>query len=181
MRSCTLFLTLALAPLGCTNENDDTSTSTGTSTGTSGDLTGGNSCVPGEIAACLCPDDTPSTQICLADGSDYSACDCIGTMTGGGTGTGGDTSSGGGTGDSTGSTTSDDGSTDGTSVTDDGGTSTGGPPPECDGSHPLVEGDLRYCEQGFCYCGDFMVDPPFDVCYAAEIAEPCCPVDVVCY
>jgi hypothetical protein len=44
-----------------------------------------------------------------------------------------------------------------------------------------VEGDLRYCEKGHCYCGDLMMKPPLDVCYAEMIADPCCPVDLECY
>lgn len=133
---------------------------------------GGQSCTPGEIGACLCPGDTPSTQICLADGSGFSACDCVG-MSGPDDGSGGPASSGGI------ETTS--GEPTGGDVDESSGGSSGGPPPECDGSHPLVDGDLRYCEEGHCYCGDFSVMPPFDVCYAMAIAEPCCPVEVVCY
>jgi hypothetical protein len=49
------------------------------------------------------------------------------------------------------------------------------------GSHPLVEGDLRYCEAGSCYCGDLSMKPPLDACYAEAIADPCCPVELECY
>lgn len=53
---------------------------------------------------------------------------------------------------------------------------------ECGGgSHPLVEGDLRYCEEGHYYCGDLMMKPPIDVCYAVTVADPCCPIDLKCY
>jgi hypothetical protein len=38
---------------------------------------------------------------------------------------------------------------------------------------------LRY-EGGSCYCGDPRADPPLDVCYAMDLADACCPVDVVC-
>jgi hypothetical protein len=123
---------------------------------------------------CACPDGSSSTQICLSNGSGYSACACVGMTTADDQGRSG--SSEGSSGSSGSGAT--DGDSSGTST--DGG-STQGPAPECDGAHPLVDGELRYCEPGNCYCGDFSVDPPFDVCYAPEIAESCCPVEVECY
>ncbi|MBO6934852.1 MAG: hypothetical protein JJ863_07750 [Deltaproteobacteria bacterium] len=44
----------------------------------------------------------------------------------------------------------------------------------CMGTHPLVDGDRRYCEAGDCYCGT-----P-DNCYPAATAAACCMVDPVC-
>jgi len=168
-----LLLAASLALVGCPAEDGGGEDGAGTgSSGGSG--SGGAMCEPGLIEACLCTDGTPSTQVCLADGSGFSACDCVG-MSGSGGGSDGSTGSEGG------SATSGDGSSDdGAADSGSGGDSTGSMP-ECDGSHPLVEGDLRYCEMGNCYCGDFTVRPPFDVCYAMDIADACCPVDVVCY
>jgi hypothetical protein len=168
-----LFLALALGLSGCSpNEAGDAGDgSSGTSA--TGSSSGGESCIPGEIQACLCPDESASTQICLADGSDFSACDCVSATSNADDSAG---SGSGGTSETTGDASTGEGTTDGGTT----GASTG-PAPECDGSHPLVDGDLRFCEAGNCYCGDFSVRPPFDVCYAMEIAEPCCPVEVVCY
>ena len=136
-------------------------TSSSTATGT-----GGPACMPGEIQECTCTDGSMSDQICLADGSGFSACDCVGGTTEPQTGSGEDSGSGdSGSGEDSGS----------------GSGSSTGPMPECDGAHPLVEGDLRYCEKGNCYCGDFSVEPPFDVCFTMDIAEACCPVEVMCY
>lgn len=172
MRSCFIVFGLSLVALGCPVEEDpgDGANAATSSSGSGASSESGmvESCTPGEIDACLCPGDIPSTQICLADGSGFSACDCVPSS---------DSSDGGdGTTTSSGDTTSA-----GMTDTGDGSSSSGGPPPECNGEHPLVEGDLRYCERAFCYCGDFSFDPPFDDCYAMEIAEACCPVDVVCY
>jgi hypothetical protein len=56
-----------------------------------------------------------------------------------------------------------------------------GPCECCEGTHPLLEGDLRYCDEGVCYCGDLDMEPPIDVCYEQAIADACCPVDLECY
>jgi hypothetical protein len=158
---------------GDTDGSADTEASSGTSVGptssttTSG--TGGETCTPGEIQECACTDGSMSDQICLSDGSAFSACDCVGGTTEPATGSGSEDSG-----------SSEGGSSEGSSSGSE--SSTGEPMPECDGSsHPLVDGDLRYCERGNCYCGDFSVEPPFDVCYPMDIAEPCCPVEVECY
>lgn len=178
-----LALTMPLFLLACvtTDAGDTGAGSSGSesgSTSASGGSSGSSSesCMPGEIDACLCPDQTPSTRICLADGMSYSECDC----TGGSATTASSTESA----TSAETTGPSESSGDGSSEGSDSGTdasSSEGPPPECDGSHPLVDGDLRYCEMGNCYCGDFSVRPAFDVCYAEDIAQPCCPVEVVCY
>jgi|GEM_PF-6136493 len=65
--------------------------------------------------------------------------------------------------------------------TSSGESSSGGPGPACTGSHPIVDGEMRYCERGDCYCADFEARPVIEFCFPADIAEPCCPVDVVCY
>lgn len=44
----------------------------------------------------------------------------------------------------------------------------------CTGTHPLVEGERRFCEAGDCFCAT-----P-DACFPAAIAATCCEVDVVC-
>lgn len=184
LRGLVLLLSLPLCLFGCSGGKDDNAGSTAADD-SSGSGSGGATCTPGVIDACLCPDMSPSTQICFADGSGFSACDCVG-MSGPGEDSGDSAVTGGGSATSDDGSSSDSGSTGGststssTSSTSSGNESTG-PAPECDGSHPLVDGDLRYCEAGDCYCGDFMVEPPFDVCYAMDIAEACCPVDVVCY
>ena len=171
-----------VASLGCPAEDSaegDTDTTTGGTTGVAPTTTGSTTsttaaettstgqpvCEPGALEACACADGTSSNQICLADGSGFSACDCVGV----GTTAGGDSS---GSSDGSSGMSSD-------AASDTG--STGEPPPECDGAHPIVEGDLRFCERGNCYCGVFDVEPPFDTCYPMDIAEPCCPVEVVCY
>jgi hypothetical protein len=39
----------------------------------------------------------------------------------------------------------------------------------CEGSHPNVEDDNRFCDSGDCYCND-----PFDTCFPEDIAGECC-------
>ncbi|MBL4685876.1 MAG: hypothetical protein JKY37_14875, partial [Nannocystaceae bacterium] len=51
----------------------------------------------------------------------------------------------------------------------------------CGGTHPLVDGEIRSCEEGHCYCGDLEADPPLDACYAEVVAEVCCSVALECY
>ena len=121
----------------------------------------------------------------MPDGSGYSACECGGTTTATSTSAGSTSTSTAGTtagSEETAGRGSSEGGGSGTSAADGSGSSEG-PPPECNGSHPLVEGDLRYCERGHCYCGDLDAMPPVDVCYATEIAEACCPegIELVCY
>jgi hypothetical protein len=45
---------------------------------------------------------------------------------------------------------------------------------ECTGSHPLVDGGARYCEDGACYC------EANDTCFPAGIAEVCCGTGAKC-
>jgi hypothetical protein len=54
---------------------------------------------------------------------------------------------------------------------------------QCNGMHPLVRTTepMRYCAPGNCYCGDPTAVPIIDACYAAAIADACCPVATVCY
>ena len=181
-----VLLALPLLALGCPADDDDanedgadTGGSTGTEEGgTNTPTDSGESCTPGQVEACLCPDMSGSTQICLSDGSGFSACDCVGGDDDEGSADSASSAESSGGGETSASGSSDEG-------VGDSGTEAGaseGPMPECDGSsHPLVDGDLRYCEPGNCYCGDFSVDPPYDTCYMEAIAEPCCPVEVVCY
>jgi hypothetical protein len=178
MNARALLISIAFCALGCSAEGDGDS-------GANEASSGGQSCDPGLISECTCTDGSMSTQTCMPDGSGYSECEC-----GGGTTTSSSTSAGSmattTTGMSAGSEDTAGASTDagsGDTSAADGSSSSEGPPPECNGSHPLVEGDLRYCERGHCYCGDLEAMPPVDVCYAMEIAEACCPdgIELVCY
>jgi hypothetical protein len=45
----------------------------------------------------------------------------------------------------------------------------GGAPLECEGSHPLLSSQSRFCPAGACYCND-----PFDTCFPADTAQACC-------
>ena len=45
---------------------------------------------------------------------------------------------------------------------------------DCKGTHPQVEGDKRFCEEGACYCQSR------DACLPAETAETCCPEPPKC-
>lgn len=161
---------------------------------------GETACNPGETSDCACTDGTMGTQVCAEDGQSFGACEC-GAGTSGGQGGTGTTSDGDSTGDGTtgpAEGTTSEGETDaaclpGTIFTCDCPEGPGyqecsesgeiGPCICCEGSHPLVEGDLRYCEEGHCYCGDLMAMPPVDACFAQAIAEACCPGDIVleCY
>jgi hypothetical protein len=44
----------------------------------------------------------------------------------------------------------------------------------CEGSHPLVDGGARFCEQGKCYCA------ADDACFSAATASICCGASVDC-
>jgi hypothetical protein len=44
----------------------------------------------------------------------------------------------------------------------------------CNGTHPLLDGERRYCEAGDCYCAD-----P-DSCFAQAVADACCAGAIVC-
>ena len=83
---------------------------------------------------------------------------------------------------SSGSTTGDSGtdSADGAASSDTGNASDTGADSDfdaaqCVGSHPLVDGGLRFCAPQHCYCA------AKDACFAKSIAERCCPGAIVCY
>ncbi len=184
--------------------SEDASTDSGAMTesdSTAGSDDGDTTCTPGAQVACVCTSGDQGIQICNADGSAFDACDC-GEDTSGGTSSGSP--------DDTGTTTAvaDDSSGGSDSSTSDTGMDmcTPGVPEPCDcpngpgfrrcddvgelgeclcceGTHPLVEGDLRYCEAGDCYCGALRAIPPIDVCYDQMVADLCCPgdIDLVCY
>jgi hypothetical protein len=92
-----------------------------------------------------------------------------GTNTGGTNGTAGTSNANGGT-------PSDDG---GSSNSSDAGTGSGGDaagagggsgdPVECNGAHPQVSGQNRFCLADACYC-----NAPFDTCFPEETAQTCC-------
>src|SRR5689334_2032717 len=46
----------------------------------------GSVCEAGRQVDCPCPDGAPGIQVCANDGSQWGACDCPGTTSGGGTG-----------------------------------------------------------------------------------------------
>jgi hypothetical protein len=49
----------------------------------------------------------------------------------------------------------------------------------CTGMHPIVEGDNRFCMDGWCGCGLGMEG--YDVCYKQDEADQCCDIDdLVC-
>jgi hypothetical protein len=174
MRTKSLAL-VALFLLACPGDADDGDTAADSGSG-------GVMCDPGIIQDCACPDGSQSMQTCNAEGTGFSACECGGTE--------GATSAGSTSSSTSGGTTTSAGSTADTGEGSSGGGSDSGGQDsssdggiECMGSHPLVEGDLRYCERGDCYCGDLQARPPVDVCYAMDIAEACCPegIELVCY
>jgi hypothetical protein len=47
-------------------------------------------------------------------------------------------------------------------------------PLECTRQHPAVDGSVRFCETGRCYCA------PADTCFPAAIAAVCCPTEPQC-
>jgi hypothetical protein len=192
---------MVLLLTACPSSDDGAASTTGDET--SGDATeGAGACTPGAQVACACTDGAQGQQECNDAGSGFGACLCEG----GGSGSGGSTDPGttsaaestaGGsdsTGeDPTGTDTGDAMCTPGVAETCDCGDGPGvqrcndagelGPCECCMGSHPLVEGDLRYCDAGACYCGALQAVPPVDVCYDDAIAQLCCPGDIalVCY
>ena len=204
MRRTTTFLFLSVAALAGCPASDDASSDSGAMTegeATAGSDGGDATCTPGAQVACVCTSGDQGIQICNEDGSAFDACDC-------GDGTSGGTSVGGTDGDGTTTSAADDGSSGGDTMMPDTGAQacTPGVPEPCDcpngpgfqrcnemgelgecmccdGTHPLVEGDLRYCEMGDCYCGALQANPPIDVCYDQMMAELCCPGDIelVCY
>lgn len=170
--------------------------------------TGPTACTPGTSLDCACSDGSMGTQTCAPDGGSYGECQCgsdDASSTGTSLPTTGDpsgdpsTTAETGSGESTSSSETsaaeestsasecaagetmecDCGSGPGVATCTDGGQF--GACECCEGSHPLVEGDLRYCDEGHCYCGDLEMKPPLDACYAETIADPCCPVDLECY
>ncbi len=184
---------------GTSGEGDDGAAAEGTSSGSAG------VCTPGDEISCACTDGSMSTQTCEPDGSSYGECECGNADSSGGMAdTGMNTS---GPESSTGmaeGTTSGEGSSGGPGETEAGcmpGTASACDCPEgpgfqpcndegeigpcqcCEGSHPLVEDTLRYCEEGHCYCGNLELEPPVDVCFIEAIAAVCCPDDITleCY
>jgi len=149
---------LGAIALGCGDDSD------GESDAGEGSGESAGSCEPGDIVECTCSGGVSGQQVCMAAGDGYWPCECGagGSMDG----------SGGGSQSGTSAASSETGAGSASDVT--GGSA-------CDATHPLVEGDMRFCEQGFCYCGDPAADPPLDSCYAADEADACCPVDLECY
>jgi hypothetical protein len=48
---------------------------------------------------------------------------------------------------------------------------------ECIGTHPIVDGERRFCDPGFCYC----LEPgPRDTCFPTATAAACCTVEPEC-
>jgi hypothetical protein len=196
---------LALLLVGCPGTGDGDEDGSAATEGASSD--GAGACEPGEVVTCACVDGSASTQVCEPDGAAFGPCECAESddSSGGGGptgGAGGTTSGGESSGGSGGEASTDGGSSEdgprgcipgtmnacdgcpegpGYQVCDDMGEWSACEC--CNGSHPEVEGDLRYCLRGFCYCGDLEIKPPVDACYGAPFAEVCCPGDIVleCY
>lgn len=179
-RTSALILTLCLFGCPADGEGDDAA-----GTGETDPTSGGGGCTPGEVSPCACPDGTQSQQTCAADGNAFGACACGGST---------DSTTTASSSSTTASTTTDPSST--TTGTDEesggssdagsseSGTAAGssdGPTPECTGSHPIVEGEMRYCEEGNCYCNDTVSPVPSESCFPEDIADACCAVELVCY
>lgn len=196
-----LCLLLMACPGGSGDGGDDAATTDQASSGTP------DACTPGEEIACACTDGSMSTQTCNPDGGSYSECECDpgvgssggmdGTTTATATATEGSTSSNTGE-DSTGGSTTEPATTEagcmpgevnacdcpdgpGFQFCNDAGELS--PCECCIGDHPEVEGEMRFCLEGHCYCGNFEVEPPIDVCYGEMVADVCCPGDIIleCY
>jgi hypothetical protein len=45
----------------------------------------------------------------------------------------------------------------------------------CEGTHPLLDGGLRFCAAASCYCS------ANDTCFPAKVAKTCCGVKLECY
>jgi hypothetical protein len=164
----------------------------------------GHLCHPGTSMACACTNGATGSQACAADGQSYGACECdVEDGSGEATSstsnpstdattdptpesTGGEATTGA---DSSGDTTTsiaecepdetmecDCGDGRGFATCIDGQFA---PCECCMGSHPIVEGDVRYCDTGRCYCGDPTMS--LDACFPEPTADPCCPVDLECY
>jgi hypothetical protein len=199
MHSKTMMILVGLGLAGCPASDDAADTGDTEAAGSDGTATSGGACTPGAQVQCVCTDGQQGAQVCNADGTGFDACECAGdgTTGGGSAGSGGtDTGSsadGTDTGAATTGETGVEGCDPGTAEACDCGDGPGvqrctdagelGPCECCMGDHPIVEGDLRYCEEGACYCGALMAMPPIDVCYVESIAELCCPGDIelTCY
>ena len=141
-----------LAGFGCSDDS-------GAAPGTEGGACEAGGCDDG--LACLsnlCVDPSGGSSAGGPDNASSSA-----------TGTG--SAADGGNGSDTGEPGSDTAGTDGdgTEVVDAGADSGGAVDIQCDGSHPLLDGGARFCDENSCYCND-----PFDVCFPADQAEACC-------
>ena len=123
----------------------------------------GASCEPGAIVGCACQDGSPGEQVCMTDGAGFWPCECEGEMGGASA----SASSSPGTGSASGSGSAEGPSTMTSAATSDSGSA-------CEGSHPLVEGDARFCGDGDCYCR------PTDTCFAEAEAAGCCEDVVLC-
>jgi hypothetical protein len=189
---------------GCVAEEGETGDTDGDTDAVA--TSAGLACQPGSTLACACNSGAMGTQACAPDGQSYGMCECGDAESSSSSTTSGPPT-GDPTGDPTGETDDGDTTTDAESSTSGGSTSAAeceaGEAMECDcgsgpgvatcsdgqfgaceccmGAHPLVDGDMRYCEEDHCYCGDLQMKPPLDVCYAEAIADACCPIELECY
>lgn len=69
-------LSLMLAGLGCATGGEMIDDGGNSGVGGAGGSGSGELCMPGEQDSCACPGDAEGIKECLADGSDYGACDC---------------------------------------------------------------------------------------------------------
>jgi len=151
LRASCLFLGAAVLLTGCPDDPVNPIDTDPSSTGPS-DTTAGELCTPGETSTCTCPDGTPSTRPCRADGMGFDACDC-------------------GDPDTTATDTATDTVTDtSTSTSDD---ATTGPQP-CTSDEDCADLRVAECEVPFCDASGMCVPneaPPGTPCGDSADAE----------
>jgi hypothetical protein len=139
---CSFLLLGAALLVGCPDDPvtpvDTDAASTGPSPTTEGDA-----CTPGQASDCTCPDGSPSTRPCRADGTGFDACECADPDTTAGT---------------------DPDTTAGTDPTTAEGSSTGAPPCESDedcAGLPVAECEVPMCDaSGACVPNEAPVGTP---------------------
>jgi hypothetical protein len=76
IRTSLLSLSAAALLTGCPDDPVPSVDTDPSSTGPTVTATDGELCMPGETTDCTCPDGTPSTRPCQADGMGFDACEC---------------------------------------------------------------------------------------------------------
>lgn len=155
LTSACVLACLTATTLACVDNDDDS----GSEAADDASESGAGACDPGMVSDCACADGTPGEQVCKAAGDGYWPCECGNAEASASQTAGSQSGSQSTTASETGDATASDAST---------GAS------ECESSHPLVDGEMRYCEADACYC------KPTDACFAADQAQGCCTDAVVC-